>query len=78
MNCEEISKILNQQKSSGVPDNLTSLLTVLYAFQCQGIVAAHTEREQIIFQAHGEVEKMQDAGVEPHPDIIRVLNHLSR
>jgi hypothetical protein len=81
MTCEEILKIIKDNKTSGssdAPDTLLSLLTVLRAFECQGFVPAHTEREKLILQAQGEIEKMRGAGIEPHQDIIKVLNYFSK
>lgn len=76
MNCEEIDRILSESKSGGVPDNLTSLLTVLRAFQCrEGFVEVVNERMRLVRGCENEIWNMRKNGVEPHPDIVRLLEY---
>ena len=81
MECEEINKMLeemrrSQQDTGGdISDNLLSLLTVLRSFQCQGFVEAWGERQHLVNACHDEVAKMKNAGLEPHDDILRLIEH---
>lgn len=76
MNCEEIDRILRESKSSGVPDNLASLLTVLRSFQCsEGFVEVVNERMRLVRGCEDEIWLMRKNGSELHPDIIRLLDH---
>jgi len=81
MNCEEINKMLEEMRrnkpgsQADVPDTLLSLLTVLRSFQCQGFVEAWGERQHLINACHDEVAKMKSTGLEPHNDILRLIEH---
>ena len=76
MNCEEINKIISDAQLRGVPDNLTSLLTVLRAFQCrEGFVEVVNERNRLVRGCEDAIWTMRSNGVEPHPDIIRLIEH---
>ena len=76
MNCEEIDRIIAEGKSGGVPDNLTSLLTVLRSFQCrEGFVEVVNERMRLVRGCENEIWNMRKNGIEPHPDVIRLLEH---
>ena len=76
MNCEEINRIIAEAQSGGVPDNLTSLLTVLRAFQCsEGFVEVVNERNRLVRGCEDAIWTMRSNGVEPHPDVLRLIEH---
>ena len=76
MDCEEINRIIAEAQADGVPDNLTSLLNVLRAFQCrEGFVEVVNERIRLVRGCEEEIWYMRKRGDEPHPDIIRLIEH---
>ncbi len=79
MTCEEINKIIVESKADGVPDRLLSLLTVLRAFQCNdGFVEVVNERIRLVRGCEDEVWEMRNAGKEPLPDLVRLIEHFKR
>ena len=76
MECVEIERILKESRERGDPQQLTGPLSVLAAFQCRGFTEVINERSRLIRSCEDAIWRMRSMSVEPHQDIIRLIEHM--
>ena len=68
--------ILNELRERGDSKKIVGPLSVLAAFQCRGFTEVINERSRLVRICEDEMLSMRNDGVEPHPDIVRLIEHL--